>query len=107
MIYKFKSKSAGDLIMLRLSGDQVLRVIGKAAAAKGIIEPAAMPAAIIAIEEAIAQEEAQRRKADAQAIAEGRTPSRADGVTLRQRTWPFLDMLKHANGENAAIVWGV
>jgi len=107
MIYKFKSKSAGDLIMLRLSGDQVLRVIGKAAAAKGVIEPAAMPAAIIAIEEAIAQEEAQRRKADAQAIAEGRTPSRADGVTLRQRTWPFLDMLKHANGENAAIVWGV
>jgi len=107
MIYKFRSKTAGDLIMLRLSGDQVLRVIGKAAAAKGIIEPAAMPAAIIAIEEAIAQEEAQRRKADAQAIAEGRTPSRADGVTLRQRTWPFLDMLKHANGENAAIVWGV
>ena len=107
MIYKFRSKTAGDLIMLRLSGDQVLRVIGKAAAAKGIIEPATMPAAIIAIEEAIAQEEAQRRKADAQAIAEGRTPSRADGVTLRQRTWPFLDMLKHANGENAAIVWGV
>jgi hypothetical protein len=106
MIYKFKSKAAGDLIMLRLSGDQVLRVIGKSAA-KGIIEPAAMPAAIVAIEEAIAQEEAQRRKADAQAVAEGRTPSRADGVTLRQRTWPFLDMLKRANGEDAAIVWGV
>jgi hypothetical protein len=105
MIYKFKSKSAGDLIMLKLSGDQVLRVIGKAAA-KGIIEPTAMPAAIMAIEEAIAQEESQRRKADAQAVAEGRTPSRADGVTLRQRTWPFLDMLKHANGENATIVWG-
>ena len=66
-------------------GDQVLRVIGKRAAAKGIIEPAAMPAAIMAIEEAIAQEEAQRRKADAQAVAEGRTPSRADGVTLRLR----------------------
>lgn len=106
MIYKFKTKAAGDLIMLRLSGDQVLRVIGKSAA-KGIIEPTAMPAAIMAIEEAIAQEEAQRRKADAQAIAEGRTPSRADGVTLRQRTWPFLDMLKRASGQDAAIVWGV
>ena len=106
MIYKFKSKAAGDLIMLRLSGDQVLRVIGKAAA-KGIIEPTAMPAAIMAIEEAIAQEEAQRRKADAQAVAEGRTPPRADGVTLRQRTWPFVEMLKRANGEDAEIVWGV
>ena len=107
MIYKFKSKSAGDLIMLRFSGDQMLRVIGKAPAPKGIIEPAAMPAAILAIEEASAQEEAQRRKAEAQAVDQGRTPPRADGVTLRQRTWPFLDMLKRANGEDAAIVWGV
>lgn len=107
MIYKFRSKSAGDLIMLRLSGDQMLRVIGKVPATKGIIEPAAMPAAIRAIEEAIAQDEAQRRKADAQAVAEGRTPSRADGVTLRQRTWPFLDMLKRAKGGDVEIVWGV
>ncbi|MEJ8816060.1 DUF1840 family protein [Variovorax ureilyticus] len=60
MRYKLKPKAACDLIMLRLSGDQVLRVIGKSAA-KGIIEPTAMPAAVMAIKEAIAQEEAQRQ----------------------------------------------
>jgi len=107
MIYKFKSKAAGDLIMLGLSGDQALRAIGKEPTANGIIEPATMPAAIRAIEEAIAREEAQRRKADAQAVAEGRTPSRADGVTLRQRMWPLVEMLKRANGEDKEIVWGV
>ena len=29
MIYKFKSKAAGDVIMMGPSGDHVLRVIGK------------------------------------------------------------------------------
>ena len=39
MIYKFKSKAAGDVIMMGANGDQVLRVIGKTPAPKGIIEP--------------------------------------------------------------------
>ncbi len=46
MIYKFKSKAAGDVIMLAASGDDVLRTIGKAPSAKGIIEPADMPGAM-------------------------------------------------------------
>ena len=29
MIYKFKSKAAGDLIMMGPSGDQGLRILGK------------------------------------------------------------------------------
>ena len=46
MIYKFKSKAAGDVIMLRPHGDQLLRLIGREPAAKGIIEVADMPAAM-------------------------------------------------------------
>jgi len=42
MIYKFKSKAAGDVIMMGPNGDEVLRTIGKAPAPKGIIEPSAM-----------------------------------------------------------------
>ena len=38
MIYKFKSKAAGDVIMLGASGDDVLRTIGKSPAAQGIVE---------------------------------------------------------------------
>ena len=41
LIYKFKSKAAGDVIMLGPGGDQVLRIIGREPAAKGIIEVAA------------------------------------------------------------------
>ena len=56
MLYKFKSKAAGDLIMLEPNGRQVLQLIGKQAGATGIIETAHMPAAIQALEAAIVRE---------------------------------------------------
>jgi len=107
MIYKFKSKAAGDVIMMGPSGEQVLRSIGKQPASQGIIEPAAMPAAIAAIETAIADEERARRDADAEASAEGRKPMPSEAVSLRQRAWPLVEMMKRAHAEGEDIVWGV
>ena len=43
MLYKFKSKAAGDLIMLEPNGRRVLEIIGKDAGPKGIILPEEMP----------------------------------------------------------------
>ena len=43
MLYKFKSKAAGDVIMTGPIGDAVLRTMGKEAGAKGIVLPADMP----------------------------------------------------------------
>ncbi|HEX6705168.1 MAG TPA: DUF1840 domain-containing protein [Albitalea sp.] len=107
MIYKFRSKAAGDVIMMGPSGDQVLRIIGKTPAPKGIIEPAAMPAAVQAIEQAIVAEENARKQAEADAAAEGRTLPPREAVTLRQRAWPLVEMMKRAHGEGKEIVWGV
>lgn len=107
MIYKFKSKASGDVIMMGPNGDEVLRVIGKSPAPKGIIEPAAMPAAIQAIEQAVAADEAQRKQAEAEAAVEGRKLSTRDGVSLRQRAWPLVDMMKRAHAADEEIVWGV
>ena len=106
MIYKFKSKAAGDVIMMGPNGDQVLRVIGKEPAAQGIIEPADMPAAIAAIEQAIATEEGA--KADATSDKDKNKDDKAhDRVSLRQRAWPLVEMLKRARAANQEIVWGV
>jgi hypothetical protein len=107
MLYKFKSKAAGDLIMMGPSGDQVLRIIGKEPAPKGIIEPADMPAAMAALERAVAEEEAARAKAEREAEAEGRTLAPREGVSLRQRAWPMVEMLKRAHAAGQDIVWGV
>lgn len=105
MTYLFKSKAAGDVLMLGASGDQLLRIIGKEPAANGIIDPAALPAAIKAIEDAVAQEEAcQTQPHEAEM---DRAALHGEDVSLRQRAWPLLTMMKSAHAAAKEIVWGV
>jgi hypothetical protein len=107
MIYKFKSKAAGDVIMMSPAGDDVLRVIGRAPAAQGILELAAMPAAIAALEQAVAADEAARAQAEREAAADGAKPRPFEGVTLRQRAWPLIEMMRRSMAAKVDIVWGV
>ena len=107
MLYKFKSKAAGDVIMLQPNGQKVLSIIGKDSGATGIILPTEMKAAVEALNAAVAQEEADQKAAAAAAQAEGKVVPRPDGVSLRQRAHPFIDMLKTCDKAGQDIVWGV
>lgn len=107
MLYKFKSKATGDLIMLEPNGRRVLEAIGKDAGPKGIIQPGEMAGAIAALESAISQEEADQKAAIDEARAKGEVPPKFDAVSLRQRALPFIDMLRRAAKEQAEVVWGV
>ena len=106
MLYKFKSKAAGDVIMLGPNGDQVMRLIGREPAAKGIFEVEHLPRLIAALEQAVAADEAAR-KPDA-GDDEGKTgkPGTGDGVSLRQRVWPLVEMLRRCHGAREVITWG-
>jgi hypothetical protein len=95
MIYKFKSKAAGDVIMLQPHGDQLLRLIGREPAVKGIIEVADMPGVIRMLQDAAAQ-------GDAPADDDGER-----GVGLKQRVWPMIELLKRSHAAGESIVWGV
>jgi hypothetical protein len=99
-MYRFKSKADGDLIMMAPIGDQLLRIIGREPAAKGIIELAALPQAIAALEQAIAAAE----RADAGKAGDD---DAAKAVGLQQRAWPLLAMMRRSLAERADIVWGV
>ena len=105
--YEFKSKATGRLILLGPSGEQLLRVIGREPSPTGIIASAAMPTAIEAIATAIEHEEvqAQRHSANGALVTDGHDASRGDGVTLRQRAWPFVELMKQAHRDGEAIVW--
>jgi cyclopropane-fatty-acyl-phospholipid synthase len=113
MLYKFKSKATGDLIMLEPQGKQILKIIGKEAGAKGIILPAEMLAAIDALHAAVEQEEMAIQAAKVAARA---SDTQADvipvvdgprTITLKQRVVPFIDMLRRAHAEDKEVVWGV
>lgn len=110
MLYKFKSQVTSDLIMLEPHGRKVLSVIGKApdSLAKGIVLPADMPAALAALETAIAEEEAAQRQRVEAARNQGEDPPQDDrAVSLRQRALPFMDMLRRCHAADKEIVWGV
>jgi hypothetical protein len=99
MIYKFKSRATGYLIMTQPVGERVLALIGKDPTPQGIIEVGQMPAAIRALEAAVAAEAPQGA---ADEDAEGK----ADRVSLRQRVWPMVEMMKRALAETQPITWG-
>jgi hypothetical protein len=108
-MYRFTSKADGDLLMMAPVGDQLLRIIGREPASQGIIENAAIPAAIVALEQAIAIADAERQRkhgggtgGDDDDEAAGAVP-----VGLGQRAWPLLEMMRRSLAEHADIVWGV
>lgn len=107
MIYKFRSKASGDVIMLAPTGDRVLAAIGRQPAPKGIFEVDDMPAIIAAIESAIVADDAARaaRRSDGD---DGGTPVGPDGgISLRQRAWPLIEMLQRCHAAREPVVWGV
>ena len=97
MIYKFKSKATGDLIMTQPVAERVLSLIGKPTTPQGIIEVDQMPAAMSALEAAVAIE--------APAGADDASP-KGDRVSLRQRVWPMVEMMKRALAAKQPITWG-
>ena len=114
MLYRFKAKNTGDVLMLEPNGRQVLEIIGKEAGSRGIVLPEQMPAALQALRTAIEQDEAQERQRlleqDTQRRAQGEgavSSHQPPGVTLRHRALPFMQMLESCHRDGDSIVWGV
>lgn len=111
MLYKFKSKAAGDVIMLAPHGDQLLRLLGRSPAAKGIFEVDAMPALLATLQSAIeaddvAREEPRPSTASLPSPGSQEPEVRGDAVSLRRRAWPLLELLRRSHAAREAIVWG-
>ncbi len=111
MLYKFKSKATGDLIMLQAHGRRLLDIIGKDAGPDGrdpgILCPGQMEAAIAAIEAAIAKDEALNPEADTDRLRTDQAAEQVETISLRQRAQPFIEMLRRCRKADCEVVWGV
>jgi hypothetical protein len=99
----FKSKAAGDVLMVSAHAQAVLTPLGKDASRPGTLIPEDMPAALQTLRglsSEPAPDEAAARKDD----DEGREP---DAVPLRTRAWPLVQMIERALEAHEPIVWGV
>ena len=105
MLYKFKSKAAGDVIMLGPNGDQVMRLVGREPAPQGIFEVDVMPGLMAALKAAVEADEAARGAGADRESGAARGPG-TDRVALRQRVWPLVEMLRRCHAAREVIVWG-
>lgn len=108
MLYEFKCKVAGTVVMTQPVAERLLAIIGKPPAPAGVFEPDSLGAAISALQSAVAGEQSADRGAPAgedeneESAREG-----SAGVSLRQRAWPLIDLMKAALAAGQRITWGV
>lgn len=107
MIYRFKSKAGADVIMLQPQGEHILRLLGRELAPQGVLRGAELPAAVTALERAVADDEAAFARAVAEAEAAGEAAPRREGISLRQRAWPLIELIRHAQRADNDVLWGV
>ena len=105
MIYKFKSQAAADVIMLEVSGDHILFLLGREPSPQGIITVEQIPAAIAALEKAFDVHLAETIHDDKPLLPQEDCEN--DGVTIYHRITPFLELLRTSAQEGKDVVWGV
>jgi hypothetical protein len=66
-----------------------------------------MPGAITALEDAVEKDDARRKQLAEEALESGVAAPLSEGVSLRQRAKPLIDMMQRCHKADQEIVWGV
>jgi hypothetical protein len=113
MLITFKSKAGADVLMFGDAARQLLDLLDKDCnAAQGIVTVEQLPEAITRLTSIIETECTQQNaksidERDAEEAAEigaGRTGIAAS-VTLAQRAWPLLDLMRCSCAANVPVIW--
>lgn len=109
MLITFRSQASGDVMMFADVARQMLKIIGKEPADKGIITVAQLPEAIAALKEAIAADKAALPERSA-FVSERKGPGADDGTALfvsaSQRAQPLLEQMEWSLRDDKPVLWG-
>lgn len=108
MLITFKCRAAPDVVMLENLAQYLVGIVGKHLGARGVITRDELPQAISKLEAAIVTDkrEIAEHEGHFHEGEEGHEPHELP-IGLAQRAYPFLDMLREAQRENADVLWGV
>lgn len=107
MLYEFKCRATGPVVMFQPVAERLLGIIGKAPGPKGVVTPDQMPAAIAALRAAVAQERAQAAAVPDEADEDDEDAKQPPPITLAQRAAPLIEMFEQALAADREITWGV
>ncbi len=103
MIYQFRSKAGPDVIMLADLSKRIFDIFGRPLEPRGILTVEQLPALITTLETAILKDLEERSKSQTdEGVEKLRLADR-----LGQRAYPFLELMKQANGKHEPIMWGI
>lgn len=106
----FRSKAAGEIFMFAETARRIFEIIGKAEAPRGVITAEQVPEALARLQAAVDEEKAQLKAAAEQAEdadRRGDDVAAARAITLGQRAFPLLEMLRAAQKKKVDVTWGV
>ena len=114
MLYEFKSKATGTVVMTGSVAEQVLAIVGKAPGPNGIFTVEQMGPAIAALQAAVDRERNEGNTSSSHA-ASGKAGHTSDehedhghrAVSLAQRVWPLIEMLRAAQAADKVVTWGI
>jgi hypothetical protein len=107
----FRSKAAGEIFMFAETARRIFQIIGRGDSARGVITAEQVPDALQRLVAAVEQEKADIKAAQAAADLDDRRgaeePATATPVTLGQRAFPLIEMLRAAEKKKVDVTWGV
>ena len=106
----FRSKAAGEIFMFAETARRILDIVGKQDTPRGVISAEQVGEALARLAAAVEEEKAQveRAREDAeQAQRRGEPAEGARAITLGQRAYPLLEMLRAAQRKRVDVTWGV
>ena len=112
----FRSKAAGEIFMFAETARRIFQIIDKTEGPRGVITAEQVPEALTRLQAAVDEEKEQIRAAEREAreAREARDADRGEAeavgqraITLGQRAYPLLEMLRAAQKKKVDVTWGV
>jgi len=93
----FRSRAASAIIMYPEAAQRLLELIGKPMGERGVITSEQVDDALARLLQAVEREKA----------AEQEAPGLEHPVSLRQRAYPLIEMLRAARKRRVDVTWGI
>jgi hypothetical protein len=103
-LFVFRSKAAGSFVMVPDTARQLLEIIGKPLAERGVITAGQIDEALALLAQAV---QAAAPADPGASPAADDDPAAPVAVGLRQRAFPLMQMLRAARQRNVDVTWGI
>jgi hypothetical protein len=106
----FRSKAAGEIFMFAETARRIFEIMGRTDAPRGVITAEQVPEALQKLVAAVEEEKAQLKAAGEEAELQDK---QGDGtvqqrpITLGQRAFPLVEMLREAQKKKVDVTWGI